>query len=66
MYNWNTPKEQLNSSEQTTIWKLNQLVNFGLNGEKIDYSLLSRYWNRLSLDPKRKKFLEFLLWDKLS
>ncbi|MCX6791601.1 MAG: hypothetical protein NT149_01015 [Candidatus Gottesmanbacteria bacterium] len=66
MYNWNTPKEHLQPSKQTTVWKLNQLINFGLNGEKIDFKLVRKYWKELSLDPKRKSFIHFLLWGTLS
>jgi len=67
MYNWNTDISKFEQkSEQYIIWKLNQLINFGLNGEKIDFKLLKKYWNKLSLDPKRKKYLEALIWEKQS
>ncbi len=66
MYNWNTPKNQLTRSRQSTIWKLNQHVNFGLNGIKLNFRLIRKYWNSLSLDPKRKQYLRYLLWGKLS
>ena len=62
MYNWSTDENHLKkNSEQYTIWKLEQIVNFGLNGEKIVETDLRRYWNRLTLDPSRQKFLEQLL-----
>lgn len=66
MYNWNTPKKHLNRSKQSTVWKLNQHVNFGLNGVKLNFRLIRKYWNSLSLDPKRKHYLRYLLWGKLS
>ena len=62
MYNWSTDEKQLkNHPEQYAIWKLEQMVNFGLNGEKIVESDLRRYWNKLTLDPARQKFLQLLL-----
>lgn len=65
MYNWNTDLSKLGKN-LLTIWKLNQLINYGLNGEKIDLKLVKKYWNKLTLDPKRKKFLALLIWQKLS
>ncbi|MEK7533085.1 MAG: hypothetical protein AAB542_01515 [Patescibacteria group bacterium] len=66
MYNWNTPKKNIGTSKQSIIWKLNQQINFGLNGKKINLGLVRKYWNSLSLDPKRKQYLRYLLWGKLS
>ncbi len=63
MYNWNTDTSKWNKrSDSYRIWEIEQLVNFGLNGEKLDFNLIKRYWPRLSLDPQRKIFLELLLW----
>ena len=62
MYNWNTDTTTLKKSPQKyTIWKLEQLINFGLNGEKIKVSELRKYWSFLNLDPQRKQVLEFWL-----
>lgn len=62
MYNWNTNTSQLRGNkEEYVIWRLNQLVNFGLNGSKISIKSLKKYWAKLDLDPKRKRFLELLL-----
>ncbi len=65
MYNWNIDTRKLNT-EQFIIWKLNQLINFGLNGEKLDLEDVKKYWDKLSLDPKRKRFIQLLLWQKTS
>lgn len=63
MYNWNTDLSKMDKkSESFTIWKLNQLINFGLNGEKLDLKLTKKYWSKLSLDPQRKKFLALIIW----
>lgn len=62
MYNWSTDEEQLKKDpEKYAIWKLEQLVNFGLNDEKISQADLKRYWTRLTIDPARRKFLDLLL-----
>lgn len=62
MYNWSTDEKTLKEDpEAYAIWKLEQMVNFGLGGEKLNSSELKKYWSRLSLDPARRKFLELLL-----
>ena len=43
------------------VWRLEQLVNFGLGAEKIDLSELRTYWERLDLDPCKKKFLSLFV-----
>lgn len=63
MYNWSTDeKELMKNKEKHAIWKLEQMVNFGLGGEKISEGELKKYWERLTLDPKRRKFFELLLY----
>jgi len=63
MYNWNTNLSQWNKkSEPYILWKLQQLINFGLNGEKLSLNLIKKYWSKLDLDPQRKKFLKLILW----
>jgi hypothetical protein len=67
MHNWSVNLKALKKyPKKAEIWKLEQLVNFGLNGEKLDRQLLRKYWGQLRLDPDRKKFLRFLLWPKKS
>ncbi|HCS78637.1 TPA: hypothetical protein DIV55_02740 [Patescibacteria group bacterium] len=64
MYNWSIDKRAL--KKQSTAWRLNQLLNFGLNGEKLNLNLIKKHWKFLSLDPARKKFLRLLIWGKPS
>ena len=67
MHNWNTDLRELKKDKKKyTIWKLEQMVNFGLAGKKIKKSELKKYWSELDLDPSKKKFLSFLLWKKRS
>lgn len=65
MYNWSTDTTELQKDpEKYAIWKLEQMVNFGLNGEKLNRPLLEKFWDKLTLDPQKKTFLAFLLWNK--
>ena len=62
MYNWSVAEKELKEyPEQHAIWRLEQLINFGLNNEKIDRKELIRYFPQLQLDPARRRFFEFLL-----
>jgi len=63
MYNWSSDLKKVNKkSERFAIWSLEQGINFGLGREKLEEAKLRKYWDKLDLDPKRKMFLEFLLW----
>ncbi|HAZ28245.1 MAG TPA: hypothetical protein DCY48_00500 [Candidatus Magasanikbacteria bacterium] len=67
MYNWSTDVGELKKDpKKYTIWKLEQMVNFGLNGEKLSKVDLKKNWDLLALDPKKKQYLRFLLWNTLS
>ncbi|MEI6510956.1 MAG: hypothetical protein WCO25_02840 [Candidatus Uhrbacteria bacterium] len=62
MYNWSTDEELLkNDPEAHAVWRLEQLVNFGLNDQKLSVAALRKYWDRLVIDPVRKSYLAFLL-----
>ncbi|RJQ26534.1 hypothetical protein C4577_03475 [Candidatus Parcubacteria bacterium] len=67
MYNWNIDINKLKKNpERYAIWKLEQRINFGLNGQKINIEKLKKYWNKLIIDPQRKKLLKMWLWPKQS
>lgn len=65
MHNWGVDiKELKKDKEKFSVWKLEQTVNFGNDGKKIKGSELRRYWQKLSLDPAKRKFLGFLIWGR--
>ena len=65
MYNWSTDiKELKKNREAYKIWRIEQKINFGLNGAKLNARTLKKYWSKLTLDPARKKFLRFILHAK--
>ena len=67
MYNWNIDTSKWDKkSSSYQIWRLEQLINFGLNGSKLDPVLTRKYWSKLDLDPYRKKFIKLILWPKQS
>ena len=44
-----------------STWRLEQLVNFGLGKEKIDLAELRIYWEKLDIDPFKRKFLSLFV-----
>lgn len=62
MHNWSVDDKSLQKyPEKYTIWRLEQLINFGLNGQKLKKSQLKKYFHKLRIDPQKKKYIEFLL-----
>lgn len=64
MYNWSTNEKKFKEQdpEGYKIWRLEQMINYGLGKEKLNIKELKRYWNKLSIDELTRKYLEFLLW----
>lgn len=64
MYNWSVNEKELKKDKRRyAAWKLEQMINFGLNGKKISALLLKKYWNSITIDPARRKFLALLLYE---
>lgn len=69
MYNWSVDTKFLAKYPQKyKIWQLEQRLSYGLGGRKIEKKEVVKNWDFLKnrLDPKRRRFLEFLIWGKLS
>lgn len=63
MNNWSVDLRQLKKhKKQYDIWKIEQMINFGLGKDKLDQKKVKKYWPYLKLDPHKKRFIEFLLW----
>lgn len=63
MKNWSTNTNRLEKDTQKyTLWKLEQLINFGLDSQKLPEKELRKYFTKLSIDPLKKAFLKQLLW----
>lgn len=69
MYNWSTDEEKFRKKdpEGYKIWRLVQLINYGLDGEKLSKKEVKKYWSKIkdSLDPYKRRMLEYLLWKNL-
>lgn len=62
MKNWSTDTKKLKKNkEKFTVWKLEQLINFGLGEKRLSIDELRKYWDVLNIDPYKRKFLSLLL-----
>ena len=68
MINWSTDDEKFkqNNPEKYRLWRLTQLINYGLDGEKLDKKEVMAAWPKIKdkLDPYKARLIEFLLWEK--
>lgn len=67
MKNWNTDTSRFRTKKDKRLWELSQLVNYGLEDEKLNEKELRNNWAELKtrLDPERARMLEYLIWGNL-
>ncbi len=62
MKHWSVDTRSLEKDPGTLlVWELENAVNFGIRNGKINRQDLLTYWDRLELDPHKKKFLSIIL-----
>ena len=70
MINWSTDEKVFKKKypKDYKLWRLTQLINYGLDGEKLDREDVKKAWPQIKdrLDPDLKNYLHFLLWPKQS
>ena len=63
MYNWSVDEKELKKDkEKYAIWRLEQMIDYGLGGERLDKKLVKKYWKKLFMDNLTRRYLHFLLW----
>ncbi len=58
---WDYDAKTLGTGDAAERWKLERMIMYGLNGEKIDAALLRKYLPTLTIPPDRRAFLELIL-----
>ena len=62
MRHWSIDEASLKKDpEAYAIWRLEQRINFGIGEEKINPEELRLYWDKLEIDPYKRKALELAL-----
>jgi len=68
MFNWNTDEKKFKKlhPKEYRLWRLTQLINYGLDGEKLDKEEVMNAWPDIKdrLNPDKRKVIEFFLWNK--
>lgn len=60
---WSVNTDELKKDpEQYAIWRLEQWVNWGIGEEKVEKKELLKYWDRLDIDPWKRKALSLALF----
>lgn len=62
MRNWSVDiREFKKDTRAFALWRLEQLINFGIGSEKISRRQLKKYWDILDIDPHKRAFLSLLI-----
>lgn len=64
---WDYNINQLRKTESGRIKILERQINYGVyasDRSKISLVLVRKFWDRLRLEPKRKRLFELLIWGK--
>lgn len=62
---WDYDEKELKKSRRGRLLLLERMINFGPDeGEKIDLNEVEKHWNELKIDPDRRRYLKFLIWEK--
>ena len=59
---WSVDETELKKDpERYAIWRLEQRINFGLGEEKLNREELKKYWDKIDIDPFKRKALSLAL-----
>ena len=64
---WDYDVKKLKKSKWGRLLILERQINYGVDwkhGEKIKLSEVKKNWDKLNIDPLKKRLFEFLIWGK--
>jgi hypothetical protein len=64
MHIWDYREKDLKKTEWGRMHILEHMINYGPGRSKISLSQVKKYWNKLNLDPLRRRLLKLLIWGK--
>ncbi len=69
MFNWSVDEKKFKKEnpKEYRLWKITQLINYGLGNEKLNKKVVLKAWPKIAdkIDPNTKTFFEYLLWGKI-
>lgn len=64
MHLWDYDKKTIRKDTVGIRFRLERLINYGIDKKKLPKKLLTRHLRHLIIEPKRMELLKFLLWNK--
>ena len=62
---WDYDINELKKTKSGRLLILERQINYGVRGkEKISLSEVKKNWNKLNLDPLKKRLMELLIWGR--
>ena len=64
---WDYDVKELKKSKRGRLLLLERQINYGVysgDKDKIDLNSVKENWNTLNIEPKRRRLLKLLIWDK--
>lgn len=69
MHNWSIDEKKFKKEnpKEYKLWRLTQLINYGLDKEKLNAEEIRKNWANIKerIDPYKARAIEYLLWGKL-
>lgn len=62
MHLWDYDRKTIKKGILGKRFILERLINFGLNGRKLNKKEVKKHFKYLRLDPKKRDFLKLILW----
>lgn len=57
-------KDAGKQAESDPVWKLERMILYGTDGQKLNREQLAKYLPQLNIPEDRRAFLELLVWNK--
>ena len=64
MHIWDYREKDLKKSKWGRRHIIEHMINYGPGKNKISLKLVKKYWDKLEIDPLRRRLLKFLIWGK--
>ncbi len=65
LWDYDIKELEKSKSPRAKILLLERQINYGVFGdEKVKLSEVKKYWDKLNIEPKRRRLLEFLIWNR--
>lgn len=64
---WDYDIKELRKTKSGRLLILERMINYGVyesDKERISLSEVKKNWNKLNIEPDRRKLFELLIWDK--